>query len=243
MARRGLARESWSGFADLVLGLECAGCGRPGTGWCGACDRQLHGPLLAGPTGAVGVPVVAAASYEGAVRAALLGHKDDGRLALVGPLGLALARAVHALGVDEPVLLVPVPSSPAVVRRRGQDHALRLARRAGRVLRREGGQVRVEPWLSSKGPVRDQVGLDVAQRRANKEATIVVRRLVGGRRGRPVVVVDDIVTTGASLVASVGRLQAAGVRVVGAATVAAVELRKGGDHSIRGAESAGPPIA
>jgi len=239
----GWARESWAGFADLVLGLDCAGCGRPGTGWCVACERGLLGPLVPGPSARVGVPVVACAPYDGAVRAALIAHKEHGRLALVGPLGDALARAVRGLGVRGPVRLVPVPSSPAAVRRRGHDHALRLARRAGRALRDGEDRVRVEPWLRSRGSVRDQVGLGVDQRRVNKESTTVARRAAGRGGPLPVVVVDDLVTTGASLAASVGRLRAAGVGVVGAATVAAVELRSTGHHPNRGVGPPGPPIA
>ncbi len=242
-ATSGWVERAWAGFADLVLGLECAGCGRPGSGWCGACDRALQGPLVPGPSRSVGVPVVACAPYDGAVRAALIAHKEQGRLALVRPLGDALARAVRGLDLPGPVLLVPVPSSPAVVRRRGHDHALRLARRAGRVLGEGGVRVPVAAWLRSQGSVRDQVGLDVAQRRVNKESTTLVRGVVGGGGRLPVVVVDDIVTTGASLAASVGRLRAFGVVVVGAATVAAVERRRTAHHPNRGVEPAGPPIA
>ena len=225
---RHVAHDAWWGVADLVLGAVCVGCGRAGPSWCVACAPALAGPLVAGPAVRIGVDVLAAATYDGAVRAALLGHKDDGRLGLVRPLGDALARSVDAVvGLPRrPVVLVPVPSPAAVVRRRGHDHALRLARRAARTLRVTGRTVVAAPLLRVSGSVRDQVGLDRGQRSQNKQGSMRLSRCCDRWLGHDVVVVDDIVTTGASLAEAVRRLDASGLAVVGAATVAAVVLHR-----------------
>jgi len=234
-----VVHDAWWGFADLVLGADCVGCGRAGRSWCAVCAPAIEGQLVSGPSARVGVCVLAAAAYDGPVRAALLGHKDDGRLGLVRPLGDALARSVDGvLGVSRrPVLLVPVPSSPAVVRRRGHDHALRLARRAARTLRADGRPVVAARLLRVSGSVRDQVGLDRAQRSRNKQGSMLPRGAIGRWRGHDAVVVDDIATTGASLAEAVRRLDASGVAVVGAATVAAVRLHR--DESTRSAVPTG----
>lgn len=149
-----------------------------------------------------GLPAVyAAAAYADAVRAALLAHKERGALALAGALGAALAGAVRAgrAGIG-PLLLVPVPSAPWAVRARGHDPVRRIALAAAAELRRTGVPARVVPVLRQRRAVADQSGLNSRQRLVNIDGALEVvaggaRLLAGGR----VVLVDDLVTTGATL--------------------------------------------
>lgn len=211
---------------DLVLPATCAGCAAPGRDLCGRCERLLAGerPAPHAPTPApAGLPpLVAGGAYEGARRAALLAHKEHGRLALAAPLGRSLAGAVRALGPPGPVLLVPVPSSPAAVRARGQDHARRLAAAAARALRRAGVPARAAPLLVQARRTADQSGLSTADRAANLAGALRVRR---GPLPPRVVLVDDVVTTGATLAEAARALRDAGVAVSGAAVVAATRRR------------------
>ncbi len=157
------------------------------------------------------LPVVhAAAPYEDAVRAVLLAHKERGALALAGPLGTALAGAVRAGGGEWPVLLVPVPSARRAVRARGHDPARRIALAAAGELRRTGTSARVVGVLRQRRAVADQAGLDSRQRLANLAGALEVpagsARLLGGG---PVVLVDDLMTTGASLAEAARAVRAA----------------------------------
>jgi predicted amidophosphoribosyltransferase len=207
---------------DLVLPRDCAGCRAPGVGLCRACAAALHaGPRRTRPTPCPpGLPpLTAAAAYDGPVRALLLAHKEHGRLLLVRPLGAALAGAVALLAPPPGAVLVPVPSSPAAVRARGHDHARRLAREAAR---RSG--LRARPVLVPQRAVADQAGLDAAGRAANLAGALVVRHRL---EGVDVVLVDDVVTTGATLAEAARALRAAGARVHGAAVVAATLRRSG----------------
>jgi predicted amidophosphoribosyltransferase len=136
------------------------------------------------------------------------------------PLGAALAGAVRQLGRPDGVVLVPVPSSPAAVRARGQDHARRLARAAARTL----PGVPARPLLRLTRAVADQAGLDTAARARNLSGALTARASAGLR----VVVVDDVVTTGATLAEATRALQAAGAQVLGAAVVAATVRRRSG---------------
>jgi predicted amidophosphoribosyltransferase len=218
-------------LADLALPDGCAGCGAPGPALCRGCGSALSGrarPAWPTPVPAGLPPPWAVADYAGPARAAVLAHKEEGRRALVVPLGAALATAVAAAcGVGgAPVLLVPAPSRPAAVRARGDDPTRRLARRAAGVLRRAGVPVRVVPVLRGARGLADQAGLDAAARAANLAGAL---RLVHGAErlvaARAVVVVDDVVTTGATLAECARCLRAAGAVVVGAATVAATSRR------------------
>ncbi|WP_345622004.1 ComF family protein [Streptomyces ziwulingensis] len=203
-------RRWWQDLADLVLPAECGGCGRPRSVLCGRCGAVLSGaaPCRVRPVPEPsGLPeVYAAARYEDEVRAVLLAHKERGVLALAAPLGAALAGAVRA-GLGEqrargaPVLLVPVPSSRRVVRARGHDPARRIALAAAGGLRRSGTPARVVAVLRQRRSVADQSGLGSQQRLANLAGALAV--VPGGarllREGGPVVLVDDLMTTGASL--------------------------------------------
>lgn len=167
-----------------------------------------------------GLPVVyAAAAYADAARAALLAHKERGALALARPLGTALAGAVRAglraaatgagrtgagAGAAEvaggAVLLVPVPSARRAVRARGHDPARRIALAAAGGLRRSGTPARALAVLRQRRVVADQSGLTSRQRLENLAGALEVA--AGGARlllSGPVVLVDDVMTTGASL--------------------------------------------
>ncbi len=225
---RGLLRDD---LTDLLLGSACVGCARPGRALCVACVRDLDAgarPASPDPRPSGLPPVWTASSYDGTARAALLAHKERGRTSLAGPLGTALSRALDAAVEDASsraasgLLVVPVPSSRNAVRTRGHDPLARIARRAAAQLRARGLRVFVCPGLRLGRPVADQAGLDAAARRRNLAGAFEVRgRFRTSLTSRPVVVVDDVMTTGATLAESAEALRRADVDVVAAAVVAA----------------------
>ena len=162
------------------------------------------------------------------LRGLINAHKERQALGLTKILGERLAGCVHALltevahSVDEPVVLVPVPSAAQVVRSRGFDATLAMARSAARRLRSR-YQTAVATTLVQGPGVRDQAGLDAGARQANLAGGF---RLRGPVPTRPTVLVDDLVTTGSSLTEAARVLRRAGVPVLGAATVAAAERRR-----------------
>jgi predicted amidophosphoribosyltransferase len=111
------------------------------------------------------------------------------------------------------------------VRGRGYDHALALARHAAGDLQRDGLPAAAAPVLRLATGA-GQVGLGAAARRANRQGAMQLRRLLPTTapawHGTPVVVVDDIATTGTSLGEAARVLRVAGADVLGAAVVARV---------------------
>ncbi|WP_322921367.1 ComF family protein [Nocardioides renjunii] len=229
---------------DLFLGSRCVGCDEPGRMLCPSCRTALsRRAAVAWPTPVPDGLVVpwATETYDGAVRALVVGHKDRGQWSHRRVLGELLAEAVRAAVSDledpgrEPLLLVPVPSRPGAGRQRGYEATAALVRAAAARLRR--GQRRrvvvTAPLLVSRGAA-DQAGLDAGGRAANVHRSMhcpsralarVARRWPRGH----VVVCDDVLTTGATAREAQRALEAVGLRPLAIAAVAATRRRGGSD--------------
>lgn len=218
--------------ADLLLGSACVGCRSPGRVLCRRCDASLprRGQVAwPSPAPAGLVAPFAAGAYDGLLKVLVNQHKEHAVLALAAPLGRVLRDVLHDLvaarGTTAPdgLMLVPVPSRPAVVRRRGHDPLLRVAREAAAGLRRHGLPTAVCRALVPAGPVLDQSTLGAADRAVNLSGSMRCRRAVATDSSRPVVVVDDVLTTGSTAREAQRALQVAGVRVEGIAVLAATQ--------------------
>ncbi len=220
---------------ELLLPSRCAGCGRLDDaeirlrGLCPQCVDEIRTatPIAwAIESSGTHIAAFAAAEYDGVIRAALLDYKERGRLCLRRELGGSLAVGVFgAVGDDRsPFLLVPVPSATATRRARGHDPVGAMATIAAGHLRAQGLQVAVRASLRQGRTVADQSGLDVTARRSNLAGALAVRR-PALLRGRRVVIVDDIVTTGATAAEAARALTQAGAVVSGIACVAATIRR------------------
>ncbi|WP_310964395.1 ComF family protein [Nocardioides terrisoli] len=224
-------RDAWW---DLFHGGVCVGCGEPGRLLCRSCDRALPDACLAVrptpcPPGLA--PSFAADEYADPLRALVLAHKEHQGFALARPLGRVLAGVVMRLPLQEvPLVMVPVPSRPAVVRARGHDPLLRIVRTAAARCRRGGIEARTLGLLRQRRRVADQAGLGLAGRADNLRESMAVdprARAVLARTEQPVrvVVCDDVLTTGATAREAQRALADAGISVFAIACVCATRRR------------------
>jgi len=214
---------------DLAFPGTCVGCGREGKPLCAACEPGLDARLAApagvpiGLPGEVPAPMLQlewCAPFQGLVRDALHAIKYSGEQRLADPLGAAAARRWARVGTGATILThVPVHADRA--RQRGYDQAELIARSAARHL----GLPQARLLERARATIA-QFDLDRADRADNVHDAFTVR--VGRSdpdptttiRGRWILLIDDVVTTGATLAACATALERAGALGVSAITVA-----------------------
>jgi len=190
----GVCPACWNALPRLAPEAACPRCALPGDGGpCASCRREP--PPLARS--------VAFGLYAGGLKTLLHAFKFRGWDLLAAPCGARLAEAARAAdlasGADA---LVPVPSTPRRNRARGYDPAALLAESAARRL-----HLPARALLSRTRDARPQSELPAADRRANVDGAFAAS---ASARGRVLVLVDDVSTTGATLFSAARALAFAG---------------------------------
>jgi ComF family protein len=201
--------------------VDCAGCGSPDRALCEHCQLELE-PAVTPRTLPDGSTVFTALRYEGVVRRTLLALKESGRTDVAKPLSASLSAAVERAALEPAALerasldraahpgveFLAVPTSRSAWRRRGYDPVALLCKRAG-----------YEPakLLRSARATRSQKTLGSDDRALNLHDSMKSRVPLCGRR---FILVDDVVTTGATLAEAARAVRAAGGEVVGYAALA-----------------------
>lgn len=211
---------------DLALPATCPGCGREGDPICRACRPALEVRLERAAGAPIGLPAELpaplvqldwVAPFAGAVRAALHALKYSGERRLAGPLGEAAAERWRRAGAGGD-LIVPVPVHAERARQRGYDQAALLAEVVGARLGLPTASI-----LERHRRTIAQFDLDRSHRGSNVSGAFRLRPGTTAQatvRGRWVVLVDDVTTTGATLAACAEALVAEGALAVSGLTVA-----------------------
>jgi ComF family protein len=190
----------------VLFPVDCAGCGKPDRSVCDDCQGELAATITRS-TLADGTVLFSALHYEGVARRVILALKEQGRTDVAPFLARPLA-AVLADAAREGHVLATVPPSRAGFRRRGYDPVVLLLRKAG---------YRPTRALTAARVTRQQKLLDATERAHNRIDSLVANRSLAGV---PLVLVDDVVTTGATILEAARAARAAGGTVVVAVALA-----------------------
>ncbi|WP_245990425.1 ComF family protein [Corynebacterium pseudopelargi] len=174
---------------------------------CASCKQQLRQPPQRISTRVLQhVPVYSLGPYGGVRSAMIIGMKERGRMDMCAVFGAVLRAAVQSLEAQgrlpDGLWLVPAPTTLSNERARGGDPVF-LACQSSRLPSAQ--------LLRHATRVRDSAGLSAVQRRINISGAVQLLGTVDA----PVLLVDDVITTGATLASSVAVLQSAGMKVAG----------------------------
>ncbi len=223
----------------LAVPVDCVCCGAEDLAVCVACERQIRlltkhpfraegqAPALINVDGGLILPVVAAGVYREELAQALLSFKSHGQHQLTRVLARGLGQGIAAAAGVEGVCLVPVPSSTAAFVKRGFSpvHLLLAELRRGPVM---GVFPVVNAIRKSRRPAAleqlpgGQKGLGRGARASRVRGSMTVPARTRGRvAGRRCIIVDDVLTTGATLAEAARALHLSGAVVTGAVVLAA----------------------
>ena len=214
------------GVLELVFPARCAGCGDRAGPCCPRCGQAFGNPRQERPALLPAVPAYALARYRGVARELVLAYKERGRRDLTTPLAAQLAEVLEHLPGSRPDSdgtwwLVPAPSRRAAARARGGSHMHGLATQCARQLAAAGSVAAVAPALRMRRGTRDTAGLERTQRARNLAGRIATVSAGLPPCGAPVVLLDDVLTTGATAAACAGALGDAGHSVTAVLTLTA----------------------
>lgn len=242
-----------SDFSHLLAPVSCAACGHYDCALCPRCSKALRmacrepfraeegADALMGVDATVRLPCMSAGQYKGELAASIIEFKNHGRtelaLLLAKCLLNAVSRAVQEFSPTAATMsrktlyIVPIPSTAAGWRKRGYDPLSMLWEQASLLGAIPPDIVHVEllrsrfkaPWKR-----RLQKGLGRAARRRNMRGSLRLRSSHFQRKscpppGAPILLIDDVLTTGSTLSEAHRVLRLAGYNVVGSAVLAAAQ--------------------
>jgi predicted amidophosphoribosyltransferase len=207
-------------LAELIFPSRCIGCSQLGISICSICRKSWHPHIYHRDLviSSQVYPVISAVKYSPIASRVLLSAKESGQAAadqlLISAISHALNFFVKRYGSGN---LIGIPSRKSATRKRGRNFMVEITESVAKV-----ESTKALDILRHTRSVRDQSQLDAEQRSRNIAgaftASINLSNLDSYGNTRPVIIVDDLITTGATLAEAIRALRTAGYAVIGAVT-------------------------
>lgn len=208
--------NSLSSLRELIFPVRCLGCDQLGISICSTCRKFWHPRIIKTWSHSdVSFPIYSSIPYSPIAGRVLLAAKESSLELADNLLASALMHSLRGAQVQSQCdFLIPIPSRKSVARKRGRQFISTLSRKIG-----ESEGLPTEDVLTHIRKVRDQSNLDAKDRAENLEGALISLRFVSGRA----ILVDDLVTTGATLREAARALRTAGIAVSAAVTACVAE--------------------
>ena len=219
-----MKKSAVKNLADLIFPSRCIGCSQLGISICSSCRSSWHPHIYLSYVNAIGLnyPVVSAVQYSPVASRVLLGAKESNISAadnlLTDAISHSLGYFVKHFGGDT---LVPIPSRRAASRKRGRNFLNEISGEVAKISTCNTNVCKTQ-LLTHSRRVQDQSALNSKQRLANLSGAFVVPSKVSSNKcdgnNGALILVDDLITTGATLAEAIRALRTAGFEVKGAVT-------------------------
>ena len=219
-----MKKSAVKNFADLIFPSRCIGCSQLGISICSVCRSSWHPHVYLREVTVLGAnyPVVSAVQYSPIASRVLLSAKESNISAadilLTNAISNSLNYFMKHFGGSH---LISIPSRRSATRKRGRNFLNEITEEVAKASNFNIEVCKIE-LLKHSRKVRDQSALNSKQRLANISGALVVSRKMTLNKGSgnigPLIVVDDLITTGATLAEAIRALRTAGFEVKGAVT-------------------------
>lgn len=232
----------WLDLLAILWPTSCLGCGLQDRDLCQACSQTLvesRNLIKVKPKTAVKVNAsttsaidsqqvwISAGVYESILQKAIVALKHQGRLHVAKVLGAVLAPALTEafkdLGVQQPVCLVLIPSRKSKERERGFSHLEMVTKNALKLISVH-APIKKRVLITTRGRT-GQVGLDEQERMVNAARIKIKPGFKKTISNKNILLIDDVITTGATLKAASELLERHEARVLGAVTLSIAQKR------------------
>lgn len=208
--------NSLSSLRELIFPVRCLGCDQLGISICSACRKFWHPRIIKTWSHSdISFPIYSSIPYSPIAGKVLLAAKESSLELADNLLEVALMHSLRSARTQTQCdFLIPIPSRKSVARKRGRQFISTLSKKIG-----ESEYLPTEDVLTHIRKVRDQSNLDAKDRAENLEGALISLRFISGRA----ILVDDLVTTGATLREAARALRTAGIAVSAAVTACVAE--------------------
>ena len=207
-------------LAELIFPSRCIGCSQLGISICTICRKNWHPHIYKRGLKVLGndYPVISSIEYSPIASRVLMKSKESNHIAadqlLIKAIAHSLQYFLKKYGSGD---LVAIPSRISATRKRGRNLMQEITRSVANLESLEYQEI-----LHHKRAVRDQSQLNSQQRLSNVAGAFSAKTNLAAAAGRgntePLIIVDDLVTTGATLAEAIRALRTAGFTVIGAVT-------------------------
>lgn len=217
-----------AGLKSLVFDSSCITCGARKQEFCGRCKEEWR----SNPKQVTGesFKVFSSITYNEVAKRVVLSAKENSlrtaRNLIVSEIKVNVEKlCLSEATLPREVLLVPIPSSARAKRRRGGDFILEISRAISAELNRELNGIRFtsSSLLKMSRKILDQTELTQSQRELNLSGAFKIAQ--DFFTVKPIIIIDDVITTGSTLREAVRALKERNLTVLGAATACASQRR------------------
>lgn len=208
--------NSLASLRELIFPVRCLGCNQLGISICSQCRKFWHPRIIkTWSHSKEKFPIYSSIPYSPIAGKVLLGAKESSLELADNLLATALLHSLRGAQSQHQIdFLVPIPSRKSVARKRGRQFISTLSRKIGEI-----ENFPTEEILTHTRRVRDQSNLDAKDRAINLDGALISLGFLSGRA----VLIDDLVTTGATLNEAARALRAVGITVAAAVTACVAE--------------------
>jgi ComF family protein len=215
--------NSLKSLKELVFTQVCISCCAPRIWLCPSCRSVWNTNIK--KSHVQNIPIYFKCDYSSKSAPVILSAKENNNLDAISLLASAISQSIafslSDLRLDRVVTLITIPSAPAAIRRRGRDHINTLARFVQQELKEKLITTNYAPILFQKKSIRDQSQLSSKQRMENTKGKFAVKSCEIPQGA--VYLIDDLITTGASMIEGVRALSEAKITIAAGITACAVD--------------------